>query len=137
MKIVILNMVGVLALLFAGCANEGSKAHKVSGKVVVESGEVQQLAGHLVEVVSINDPSLRASGTIEKDGRFRLESLEQGKVVGGVKPGSYKAKITIVDEGEGQAKQPKIPARFLSYDSSGWDLIIPSKTDVTLSITPQ
>ena len=129
---VVLSVVGTG---LSGCSDAGPATHAVSGQVVPTGGPADQLAGHLVEIVSTTDPTVRSSGVIEANGRFRLETLDEGKVHSGARAGTYPARLLLLDEGDGVAKRPKVPRRYLDTKTSGWSVQVPADGDLKLNLT--
>ncbi|AWM41702.1 hypothetical protein GobsT_72060 [Gemmata obscuriglobus] len=119
--------------LAAGCTR-GEGGHPTAGQVVWSGG---QLGGHFVEVTRVDDLSVRGFGTIGPDGRFALERLVDGKTVPGLPPGEYQARLILTDEGDGQAKKPNVPARYLDQKTAGWRVTVPAPGDVTLTVAPK
>lgn len=109
------------ALVIAGCGSPDG-AMPVTGTVEWPGGE---LTGHTIEVSLATDPTVRGFGTIEPDGRFSLERLVDGKTVAVLLPGDYRARLIINDEGDGQTKKPKVPARYLDFKTAGWPVQVP------------
>lgn len=123
-----------LVFAIAGCsAADGLKP--VTGTVTVP-GDPAVLAGSTVELVLESDPTVRASGTIEPDGRFTLDSLKDGSVRRGAPEGTYKARIILGDDDPAlQKKAAKaVPARYLRFETSGLTVRVPAEGDVTLAI---
>ncbi|QEL15034.1 hypothetical protein [Limnoglobus roseus] len=118
----------------AGCGNSGPKTHAVTGQVVYTGGDVAQLAGHNVEVALSSDPNVRAYGVIEPNGRFKLQTYENGKIIRGAKEGAYDARVVIADEGDGQSKKPKLAVRYLKFNTSGLKVNVPATDDVQLTV---
>ena len=110
-----------LAALFAlaGC-DSGPKVYPVKGKVVSKGkGDVKDLAGYNVQFQSVSDPAELPGGAIEEDGSFTLYTRWGGKVVPGVKEGTYKACL-LPPAVEGRPPPPLvIPARYANFEASG------------------
>ena len=121
---------GAAVALLAGCGGSDG-AVPVAGQVAWPGGD---LAGHMVEVAQVNDPTVRGFGTIGPDGRFALERLVDGKTAPGLPPGEYKARLILSDEGDGQTKKPKVPARYLDVRTAGWSVTVPASGDVALTV---
>lgn len=119
-----------LALLLAGCGS-ASTDHAVSGTVSWPGGD---LTGHTVEVASTADATVRGFGTIGPGGRFKFERLVNGKVTAGLPPGAYTARLILNDEGDGQTKKPKVPARYLDHKTAGWQVQVPPAGEVALTV---
>ncbi|MBN9522032.1 hypothetical protein J0H58_26535 [bacterium] len=126
---------GVLAAVFlAGCSSsEGLRP--VTG-TVTGPGDVAVLAGSAVEIALESDPTVRASGTIEPDGRFTLDSLKDGRVRRGAPAGAYKARIVLGDDDPTlQKKAAKaVPAKYLKFETSGLTVRVPADGAVTLAV---
>jgi hypothetical protein len=120
----------VLALALAGCSRTKNE-HPVAGTITWPGGD---LSGHIVEVALATDPTVRGFGTIGPDGRFELERLVEGKTAPGLSAGEYQARLILNDEGDGQTKKPKVPARYLDFRTAGWSVQVPTATDVTLTV---
>lgn len=129
---VVLSVVGTGLI---GCSDGGPATHAVSGQIVPTGGKPDQLVGHLVEIVSTTDPTVRSSGVIEANGRFRLETLDHGKVHSGARAGTYQVRLLLVDEGDGVTKKPKVPRRYQDAKTSGWSIQVPADGDVKLNLT--
>ncbi len=127
---VILSVVGG-----AGCGGAaGEKKHAVTGQIVYSGGDLATLSGHNVELALATNPSVRAYGVIEPDGRFKLETYENGQTHAGAREGTYAARLVIVDEGDGQTKKPKIHGRYLDFKKAGWTVQVPSAEEVKLTV---
>ena len=70
--------VTLLSLAFTGCGPGGPKTHPVRGKVELAGADAAPLAGSHVEAALVSDPNVRASGEIQPDGRFSLQTLHAG-----------------------------------------------------------
>ena len=57
-----------------------------------------------------------------------------GTPVGSVREEQSQARLVNVNEGDGQTKRPKIAARYLDFQSSGWSVQVPASGDVTLNV---
>ena len=121
-----------LGATLAGCSDAGPKTYPVVGRVEVGGGP-GLLAGHHVELTRADDPTARAAGVIDEAGRFRVETLDRGRVTQGTREGSYHARLVIGDEGDGRPK-PKVPRRYLDFKTSGWSVQVPAAGDVTLTV---
>jgi hypothetical protein len=120
--------------VLAGCsAADGLKP--VTGTVTIP-GDPTVLAGSTVEVALESDATVRASGTIEPDGRFTLDSLKDGRVRRGAPEGTYKARIILGDDDPAlQRKAAKvIPARYQRFETSGLTVRVPAEGAVTLAL---
>jgi hypothetical protein len=125
-----------LALLaVAGCGQSGPKTHPVAGSVALAGGDSTQLAGHYVEAALTTDRTVRASGVIEPDGRFKLETLADGRVRSGAPEGTYGVRLILSDD-DG-VKRPKVSPRYLRFETSGLSIQVPAKDDVKLEVGPR
>lgn len=122
--------------LLAGCGPDGPTAHPVSGRVELAAGDVGQLAGSVVEASSVADPTVRASGEIQPDGSFRLESLHAGVVRTGVLEGRYRVRIVPNNEDGPTRKRAAraVAPRFQKFEASGLTLTVPADAAVTLAV---
>lgn len=125
----------LLALLAVtvGCSPQGLQS--LEGKVLYQGGEFV-FAGDTLELRSSADASLHAFGELKPDGTFKVDTLENGKVVTGAKPGKYDARIVISDDDYEHKKlaAKSINKKFLSFESSGLSVTVPSSA-VTLTIS--
>lgn len=126
---VLLSMVGV-----SGCGGSGPTTHPVAGRVELSGGNAAQLAGHHVEIVRADDPTVRAAGVIDESGRFAVQTLDGGHVQSGAREGTYRARLILTDEGDARPK-PKVPKKYLDVNTSGWTVQVPPTGDVTLTAT--
>lgn len=124
------------AAVLSGCGAGGPQLRPVSGTVSLPGGDPAVLAGSAVEVALDTDPTVRASGTIGPDGRFRLETLRDGAVRTGAPEGTYKARIILGDDDPAVRKKATkaVPARFQAFESSGLTFRVPADGDVTLAV---
>jgi len=80
-----------------GCGSAGPTTYRVNGKVELVGGEVKHLAGHHIEAVLTGEPTVRASGEIQQDGSFTLETLHAGVILKGAREGNYQVRIILSD----------------------------------------
>lgn len=124
----------VALILFVGC---GDASHEsITGKVVFQGQENFAFAGDVLELRSQSDPNSHAFAELNADGSFEVDSLHDGKITRGAKPGEYDARIVIADDdAEHKQKANKaINKRYLSFETSGLKVIVPS-SQVTLEIS--
>jgi predicted small lipoprotein YifL len=128
-------LVGLFAL--TGCGDGGPKTYPVSGKVAFAGGDAQKLTGHHVEAVLENDPNVRASGAIGPDGTFALETLHAGKVLKGVREGTYRVRLVPAEEDDSgkTLRKPPVAGKQLKFETSGLSLQVPPNGDVTLEFS--
>jgi hypothetical protein len=131
-------VVALVLLGLAGCGGDRLKTYSVRGKVVLADGDVQQLAGSHVEFMLESDSTMRASGTIEPDGSFALQTLHKGTLLKGAPEGTYRARLILSDEDQGsRPKQGYKPVhkRFLDFKTSGLSFKVPTNGDVTVNVS--
>lgn len=133
----VVGVVGLALPGIAGCGAAGPVTYPIEGRVLIEAGDPASLEGQFIEVALVEDPSQRAAGIIGPDGKFKLETLDQGKVWGGARPGNYQARLTLNDEGDGRVKKPRVPRKYLDFKSSGWSLRVPPVDQVQLVVGPK
>ncbi len=128
--------VTVAALILSGCSDHLPRTYPVSGKLVLAGGDAKQLAGHHVEAVLEGDTNVRASGPIDPDGGFTLETLHAGVILKGVREGKYQVRILRGEEDDDGKKlrKPPIAAKFLQFQTSGLSIVVPASGDVTLEL---
>jgi hypothetical protein len=124
----------------AGCGPSGPKTYPVTGRVEIAGGNASHLAGNNVEAALDSDSTVRASGVIEADGRFTLETLHAGNILKGAQAGTYKARIVLGDEGDKESRRlarAAVHPRFLQFESSGLTFQVPAEGDVVLQVSPR
>ncbi len=116
-----------LVALIAGCSN--SNFSEVAGKVLFEGNTQFEFADDVVELRSESNPDFIASGLIQPDGSFKVESLVQGKVVRGVPDGSYRARIVISDDDPKRRDSvlKTLSKKFLSFETSELTVTVPGE----------
>jgi hypothetical protein len=123
-----------------GCGGSaGPKTHAVNGQVQLAGGDVKDLAGHSLEAALGTDLTVRASGQIQEDGSFSLETLQAGVLHSGAVEGAYRVRIVLSDddpEARRRAAQALHP-RFLQFDSSGLSIQVPNNDPVTVVLSRQ
>lgn len=129
-------LVGALLFAAIGCGDSGPKTYPVNGSITLPGGNVAPLAGHNIEASLDGEPTVRASGVIEPDGRFHLETIQGGAVVKGAREGSYRVRLILSDDDDASRKLAKkaIPARYFQFDTSGLTVQVPANDDVKLEI---
>src|SRR5262245_2177175 len=110
-------LAGTLCVL-TGC-DSGPKVYPVQGKVVSKGkGHIKDLVGYNVQLQSVTEPAEMPGGQIEEDGTFTLYTRVGGKVVPGVKEGTYQACL-LPPILEGRPSPPLvIPARYTKFETS-------------------
>lgn len=127
------SLLAFLLALAAGCSPQGLQS--LEGKVSYQGGGFV-FAGDTIELRSAANTSLRAFGEIKPDGTFKVDTLENGKVVTGAKPGTYEARIVISDDDYEHKKlaAKSINKKYLRFEASGLSVTVPSSA-VTLTIS--
>lgn len=121
-----------------GCGAGGPKTYPVRGTVQIEGGDIRQLAESTVEAALESDDTVRASGSIQADGAFTLETLHAGNRLNGAQAGNYRARIILSEDGDKEARrklQSTVHARFLQFETSGLSFQVPTTGSVVLKIT--
>jgi len=118
----------------AGCGkgDTGPATVPLSGKVVfTKGGKVATLNAGTggVEFQSVEQPDLRAYGSIEEDGSFTMATRigEAGKP--GVIAGQHKVRIKLDDD-----SKHLIAPQFLQFDRSGITVTAPSDQPVEVKV---
>jgi len=126
--------IGLACLL--GCGNSGPKTYPVNGEVRLSGVVAAALAGHIIEASLDGEPTVRASGVIEPDGRFKLETLHAGQILTGAREGSYRARIVLSDDDARSLRVAKktLPPRYFQFESSGLSFQVPASEDVKLEV---
>jgi hypothetical protein len=130
--LVVFSVVG----LTGGCSRGGPTTHRVSGRVQLAGAEPSILAGHTVEAASIADPTVRAFGVIRDDGHFDLETLHRSSIRSGALEGNYRVRIVLSDDDPiaRQKAAKAIPKRYLSHETSGLTMLVPTTSDTTFQL---
>jgi hypothetical protein len=123
--------------LFAltGCGPGLPRVYPVEGKVVHKGkGRVKDLAGYSIQFQSINEPEEMPGGTIEEDGTFTLYTRVGGKVIPGVKEGTYRACL-LPHMVEGGSPPLVIPRRYTKFETSKLEYTIkPGPNEITIEV---
>jgi hypothetical protein len=138
----LLPRIGVLLTAFAllpGCGDGGPKTHRVSGRVELPGTDASLLAGHNIEAALSTDPNVRASGVIGSDGRFVLETLQNGAMRRGAVAGTYNARLVLSDDDPASRRRvaQAIAGRYLKFETSGLTFQVPTSDDITLPLAPR
>lgn len=133
---VVSAVLAALLLGIFGCGSGGPKTYPIQGNVTLEGNDVALLAGSHVEAALLNDPTLRASGIIEPDGTFRLETRHEGAIVRGAREGKYSVRIVLSDDDRNILKQAAraVAPRFFDFKTSGLTLDVPATGSVVLAL---
>jgi len=117
-----------------GCGARGPKTYPFSGKIDLAGGDLSALAGSHIDVAHQSNPKLRASGAIQQDGSFTLQTHQEGVIRQGVQEGTYRVRIILNDDDPASQKRAGrvIARRFLSFETSGLSIQVPAATEVTL-----
>jgi hypothetical protein len=124
-------------LLLTGCGSSSSPVVPVTGQLKLEGGDAAPLTGHMIEVTKADDNLVRSYGEIKPDGNFELESLIEGKMLKGVQPGKYHARIVLGDDDpqQRQLARAAIHPRYLKFNSSGLSFDAPATGPVQLQVS--
>ena len=131
-------LVGVLGILM-GCGPGGPKTHPVKGKVVTAKAEnLKALAGQSVEFQSTTESETRGFGVIEPDGSFTISTYRKGVSLPGAVEGTHKARL-MIDLGEDEDGKPRkkkwpVDRKYTQFESSGWEVTVPTSGDVILKL---
>jgi hypothetical protein len=119
-----------------GCGPRLPKVYAAKGKVVTKGkGDATDLAGYQVQLQSVTEPEELPGGPVEEDATFTLYTRVGGKVIPGVKEGTYRACL-VPPVLEGGAK-PKvsIPSRYTKFETANLQLTIgPGENDFTIEV---
>ena len=120
----------------AGCGPGLPKAYPVKGKVVNKGkGNAKDLAGYSVQFQSVSDPAETPGGPIDEDGTFTLYTRVGGKVIPGVKEGTYRA-CFLPPAVEGGAPPPLvIPRRYVKFETANLQFDVkPGPNEITIEV---
>ena len=125
-------------MILTGCGSGLPRVYPVKGTVINKGkGQIKDLAGYNVQFQSTTDPMEMPGGAIEEDGRFTLSTYTRvgGKVIPGVKEGTYRACL-LPPPVEGRPQPPLvIPARYTKFESSNLEFTIkPGQNDITIEV---
>jgi hypothetical protein len=130
--------IAVAGLLAGGCSS-GPKTYSVKGKVDHSAGEVSALTDVIVEASLESDPTVRASGSVQSDGSFTLETLHAGVIYKGALEGKYQVRFILPDDDK-EARRKAVKAldpRFLKFETSDLSLQVPPNGEVVLKVGPK
>jgi hypothetical protein len=120
----------------AGCGSGTPRTYPVTGTVELPGADLNPLSGSHVEAALATDPSVRASGEIQPDGGFMLETLHAGRILKGAPEGTYRVRIVPSDEGRAAGRRrAALAPRFLRFETSGLTLQVPPEGTVTLPLS--
>lgn len=129
----------ILLLAVLGCGQYGPKTHAIRGTVELAGAEVKLLAGSHIEAKLTTDPNVRASGEIQEDGSFHLETIHAGTILNGAPEGVYQVRLILGDDDRKARRQAAraVAPRFLAFQTSGLTLEVPTSGEITFNITPR
>ncbi len=138
----LLPRIGVLLAVFAlvpGCGDGGPKTYRVSGRIELPGTDPSVLAGHNVEAALSTDPNVRTFGVIGSDGRFVLETLQNGEMRRGAVAGTYNARLVLSDDDPASRRRvaQAVAGRYLKFETSGLTFQVPASSDITLPLAPR
>jgi hypothetical protein len=108
----------------------------VAGRIQLQGGDIAKLAGSTLEIASTSDVTIRGFGEIQPDGRFRIQSLQAGKLRSGVLAGNYTARIIPYDEDANTRilATKAIARRYLQFETSNLTVQVPAWGELSLNI---
>ncbi len=108
----------------------------MTGQVVYRGPQEFVFAGDVLELRLQSDPNVHAFAEIQPDGAFEIDSLVEGEIARGAKPGTYEARIVVSDDDAQHKVQASkaIPKKYLSFETSGLKVEVPS-ANVKLEIS--
>jgi hypothetical protein len=139
-RITLITLFSLLGIVVAGCSGpKGPELTRITGVVTFEGKPV----GPGTVAFLPSDPTgSPASGTIEKNGTFKMSMFNPGD---GALPGSYKVAVTVIKEPvHGDEKGNLFPATFLSPErymnpeTSGFTITVEKRKpqDVKFELKP-
>lgn len=121
----------------AGCSDGLPRVYPVKGKIVNKGkGPATDLAGYGVQLQSTTDPAERPGGQAAEDGTFTLYTRVGGRVIPGVKEGTYQAYLTLpATEGNSQPRL-LVPKRYTAPDTAELQVVVSpaGAADLTLEL---
>lgn len=124
----------------AGCGEAGPKTHRVNGRVELAGGNAGDLAGATVEAALESNTTTRASGVIQPDGTFKLETLHNGVILKGAMEGKYQVRILNSDDddvGNKKARRAALNKKYTKFDTAGLSFEVPAEGEVVLKLAPK
>lgn len=121
-----------LMLICTGCSDGSPRRYPVQGKVVFPDGEV--LKQGTVEFQSLGrEPPVTATGSIQPDGRFEMETMSQndGAIIG-------RHRVIVVGEQEVGTSEERpwklskspVHQRYADFKTSGLEVTVEPKRNV-------
>lgn len=125
----------ILIFLFGLLGCTGERLPTLTGKVEVKAHPDLKFLSDTLEFQSVEDPNFFAYGQLTDDGTFKVETLIDGKITQGLPRGKYRARLVISDDDidHKRSLQAKIEKRYLSFETSGWEVEVPGK-DILLTV---
>ncbi len=131
-------LVVALAVGVVGCG--GPKPYKVKGKVIFK-GDKKPMTGGQVIFLSVGEPQMMATGLVEPDGTFSLDS----QFGHGAVEGEYRVRVEPeIPDGPQQGRMLRNPRaamativdkRYLDVNTSGLTFLIkPGENDLTIEV---
>jgi hypothetical protein len=126
----------VLGITICGCGKStpinGPKTIPVRGKVIfTRGGTIKSLADKQarIELESVDQPGVRAAGTIQEDGAFEVATVTSEGGSNGAVPGAHRVRIDLDD-----SAQKLLAPQFLDFGKSGITITLPSDQPVEVRI---
>jgi hypothetical protein len=123
---------GMLVFGCGGKEAKGPKTEPVRGKVVyTKGGDVKILADRQarIEFESVDQPGMRAVGTIQEDGSFQLATVVEGAGSIGAVPGTHRVRF-LLDERDEKFLAPQ----FMDFKKSGITVKVPSEQPIEVKV---
>lgn len=123
-------------LLLVGCTNNAQPT--LSGKVIHRDFADLKFHSDSIELQSVSSPQKLAFGGLSETGEFKIESLQEGKIVLGAPAGEYRVRLIVSDDDSGHRNDllAKIDPKFLSFERSGWTVDVPGREVVLVIASP-
>jgi hypothetical protein len=138
-RIILIALFPLLSIV-AGCGGStGPELTRITGLVTFDGKPVGPGTVGFVPIDPLGSP---ASGTIEKNGKFKMSVFNPGD---GALPGSYKVAVTVVKEpahgdDKGNLFPPTFlsPERYMNPDTSGFTITVEKRKpqDVKFELKP-
>ncbi|HZZ79920.1 MAG TPA: hypothetical protein VFE62_15480 [Gemmataceae bacterium] len=127
-----------LLVLLTGCSSRPT-TYPVRGRVQFNQTGLARLAGGEVICQLEKEPFLQASGVIQPDGTFSLQTRHKTELLPGVPKGTYRAWISLPsDKGSVEAllAEIRLDPRYLGK-SSPLTFAVPTPNEVVLTVTEE
>jgi hypothetical protein len=128
-------------LAFAGCSEKHPPVYKVTGKVVFKNGKGNMKAlsqNATLEFQSTSDPGEKPGSEIGPEGSLKFFSMQGGRVVPGIKDGTYKARVLFHKaEDPEHPKNNLVDPKYLSFKTTPLEFTVQAgDKDIVIEIEP-